>query len=129
MTPQQQIALVEKYFTAVDQEDLPVLLSTLTEDCVFSVETHRVRLEGHEAVSAMFKRLWRNHRSVRHDRFVYVPDPDGKRIAARFHVENIEIDGSLTHKSNCNFFEITGKRFSAVAVYMSGANTLDRAPS
>ena len=129
MTPKQQIALVKRYFDAVDDEDLPALLNTLTEECVFTVETHGVRLVGHDAIGDMFRRLWRNHKAVRHHRFVHVPDPDGARIAARFQVENTENDGSLTRKSNCNFFEIDGERFSSVAVYMAGNNTLDRDPA
>ncbi|MDJ1018075.1 MAG: nuclear transport factor 2 family protein [Paracoccaceae bacterium] len=125
MTPQEQVALVQNYFAAVDAEDLPALLSILTETCVFTVETHGVRLEGHDAIAAMFKRLWDNHKAVRHHQFVHVPDPVDGRIASRFQVENTEKDGSLTRKSNCNFFEFDGERFSAVAVYMAGPNTLD----
>lgn len=119
-----QIELVEKYFTAVDSENLADVLSTLHEDCAFSVETHGVVLDGHNEITGMFHRLWGNHRAVRHFDFVHVPDPAGGRIAARFKVENTEEDGSLTHKSNCNFFEIKDGKFSAVAVYMAGPNTL-----
>lgn len=127
MTADEQIALVERYFAAVDDEDLPALLATLDAACIFTVETHGVRLEGHDAVAGMFRRLWASHRAVKHHRFTHVPDPSGGRIASRFTVENTEHDGTLTHKSNCNFFEIAeaGPRFSAVAVYMAGANTLD----
>lgn len=124
MTRDEQIDLVNRYFAAVDGEDAETLLSTLTEDCVFTVETHGVRLEGHAAIAAMFDRLWKDHKAVRHQRFTYIPDPEGNRIAARFTVENTEHDGSLTHKSNCNFFELRGSLFSAVAVYMAGPNTL-----
>jgi ketosteroid isomerase-like protein len=120
-----QIALVARYFQAVDAKDLPTILDTLSEGCVFTVETHGVRLEGREAISGMFERLWINHRAVRHHKFVYVTDPEHGRVAVRFQVENTETDGSLTHKSNCNFFEIEDGRFSAVAVYMAGPNTLD----
>lgn len=120
-----QIALVTRYFQAVDTEDLPTILDTLRGDCVFTVETHGVRLEGQEAISDMFRRLWANHRAVRHRAFVYVTDPEHGRVAARIQVENTETDGSLTHKSNCSFFEIKDGKFSAVAVYMAGPNTLD----
>ncbi|MBT8409402.1 MAG: nuclear transport factor 2 family protein [Alphaproteobacteria bacterium] len=124
MTRDEQIALVQRYFAAVDGEDLAELLATLTSDCVFTVETHGVRLEGHDGIAEMFRRLWSNHQAVLHHRFAYVCDPEGGRIAARFTVENTEHDGRLTHKSNCNFFEVKKGRFSAVAVYMTGANTL-----
>ncbi len=125
MTSEEQTALVRRYFAAVDDEDLPALLQTLTKTCVFTVETHGVRLEGHEAIGAMFRRLWDNHRAVKHHRFVFVADPVNNLIAARFQVHNTETDGSLTVKSNCNFFEIDGSKFSAVAVYMTGPNTLE----
>lgn len=124
MTRDEQIALVQRYFAAVDGEDLEELLATLTPDCVFTVETHSVRLEGRDGIAGMFRRLWSNHKAVLHHRFTYVCDPEGGRVAARFTVENTEHDGSLTKKSNCNFFEIREGRFSAVAVYMTGANTL-----
>lgn len=127
MTPEDQIALVERYFAAVDAEDLPALLDTLSRDCVFTVETHGVRLVGHGAISDMFARLWNRHKAVRHHGFIHVPDPAGNRIAARFQVENTELDGRLTRKSNCNFFDIEDGRFSAVAVYMAGPNTLEAA--
>jgi len=119
-----QIALVERYFAAVDGEDLPALLALLTETCVFTVETHGVRLQGHDAIAAMFHRLWANHAAVKHHRFTHVPDPEGGRIASRFAVENTEHDGTLTHKSNCNFFTLDGACLCAVAVYMAGPNTL-----
>lgn len=122
---QAQIDMVTAYFTAVDAEDLPAILALLTPDCRFSVETHGVRLRGTDEITAMFSRLWSNHRAVRHHRFTFVPDPARGRIATQFKVENTELDGRLTRKSNCNFFEIDGDRFSAIAVYMAGPNTLD----
>ncbi len=129
MHANEQIALVEAYFTAVDGEDLSGVLSTLQADCVFSVETHGVRLQGHDDIAQMFRRLWNNHHAVRHIDFVHVPDPANNRIAVRFKVENSERDGSLTRKSNCNFFETKDGKFSAVAVYMAGENTLESGDS
>ncbi|WP_050927726.1 nuclear transport factor 2 family protein [Aestuariivita boseongensis] len=126
MTAEDQIALVTRYFTAVDAEDLPGVLATLTEDCCFTVETHGVVLNGTDEISGMLKRLWANHKAVRHHQFRYVADPLAERIAAQFLVENTEHDGSLTHKSNCNFFDIRNGRFSRVSVYMAGANTLEQ---
>lgn len=124
MTREDQIALVTRYFDAVDAEDLPALLDALSPDCVFSVETHGVRLEGHDQIAAMFTRLWADHAAVLHHRLTHVPDPETGHIASRFTVRNTEHDGSLTHKSNCNFFEIAHGRFASVRVYMTGQNTL-----
>lgn len=126
MTRDAQIALVKRYFDAVDGEDLSGLLDTLTPDCVFSVETHGVRLKGHDEISTMFNRLWADHAAVLHHEFTHVSDPEGKGVASRFTVQNTEHDGSLINKSNCNFFEIKDGRFTSVRVYMAGPNTLDR---
>ena len=51
-------SMVKEYFRGVDDEDLPALLGTLSEDCAFSIETHEVKLIGHDAISGMFHRLW-----------------------------------------------------------------------
>ena len=124
MIEQEMIDLAKRYFNAVDREDLDAVIATLTEDCVFTVETHGVRLQGREAIENMMRRLWANHAAVRHLDFVFVPAPDHDRLAVRFTVINTRHDGGLTHKSNCNFFEIRDGRFDRVAVYMAGENTL-----
>ena len=64
--------LVLQYFKGVDEEDIDAILKTLTEDCVFSIETHRIKLVGHEEITSMFKRLWKNHKSVEHKEFNFV---------------------------------------------------------
>ena len=120
------IDLVLRYFAGVDGEDIDMVLSTLTPDCAFSVETHGVTLQGHAEIKGMLERLWSHHRSVLHRNFAFVADPDAGRIAAQFQVVNTEMDGTLTYKSNCNFFDLDGARFSKVSVYMAGPNTLER---
>ena len=119
--------LVLKYFRGVDDEDLDIIFETLTEDCIFSVETHSVRLEGHDAIKGMFDRLWTNHAWVKHDQFHFVEDLSGGDIAVRFQVTNQLHDGGLVYKSNCNFFTVKDGQFSEVRVYMTGENTLDKA--
>lgn len=126
MTRQQMIDLVNKYFTGVDGEDISMIKETLMSDCIFSVETHDVELQGYGQIENMFKRLWENHDTVKHHKFIYVPCPDEGLIAVRFQVDNTLLDGQMVHKSNCNFFEVKGDKFERVAVYMSGHNTLDK---
>ncbi len=126
MTEQEMIELVGRYFGAVDGEDFVAIVSTLTEDCVFTVETHAIRLEGLDEIREMFVRLWAGHAAVRHYDFVHVAAPQDGRIATRFSVVNTHRDGRQIHKSNSNFFEIQNGRFSRIAVYMAGENTLTR---
>ena len=127
MTNDELIALVTKYFGSVDRGDLEGVLSTLSIDCKFSVETHGIELAGHGELRGMFERLWRNHAAMVHDQMKFVPDAAGGRIAAQFRVVNTEHDGSTTYKSNCNFFTVEHGRFSRVQVYMAGETTLDHA--
>ena len=118
-------SMVVNYFSGVDNEDLPLLLNSLSEDCIFSIETHNIRLIGHEAISEMFDRLWSNHNWVRHDQFSFIEGKESDAIAVRFRVTNQLHDGQLVYKSNCNFFTCEGDKFKEVRVYMAGENTLD----
>lgn len=119
------IALVEQYFAAVDGADFSALSAILTPDCVFSVETHGVELRGLDRIKPMFDKLWSDHAAVRHQDFVHAAAPEDGRIATRFQVINTHHDGTQTHKSNCNFFETRDGKFSRIAVYMAGLNTLE----
>lgn len=118
--------LVLEYFKAVDDEDIGAILNTLTEDCIFSVETHSVKLFGHKEITGMFKRLWENHSSVEHTNFHFVKDPVNNQVAVRFQVKNILLRGETVLKSNCNFFTLRDGIFSEVRVYMAGQNTLNK---
>jgi len=124
MSDLQQLVLT--YFRGVDKQMIDLILGTLASDCVFSVETHGVTLNGHEEIRGMFDRLWSHHAAVRHDQFHFVDAGNGRDIAVRFRVTNTLHDGSLVHKSNCNFFTAADDTFTAVRVYMAGENTLDR---
>ena len=118
--------LVLEYFKAVDDEDIGAILNTLSEDCVFSVETHSVKLFGHKEITGMFKRLWKNHASVEHTNFHFVKDAVNNQVAVRFQVKNILLGGETVLKSNCNFFTLRDGIFSEVRVYMAGQNTLNK---
>ena len=118
--------LVLNYFKGVDEENINKILKTLTVDCVFSIETHGIELIGHQEITGMFKRLWKNHKSVEHKEFCFINDPTSNQVAVRFQVKNILHNGQIVFKSNCNFFTLKDGIFSEVRVYMAGENTLDK---
>ena len=118
--------LVLKYFKGVDEENISAVLDTLTEDCVFSIETHGIKLVGHDEITSMFKRLWKNHASVEHKDFYFVKDAMKNQVAVRFQVINILHNDQIISKSNCNFFTLKDGIFSEVRVYMAGENTLNK---
>jgi uncharacterized protein (TIGR02246 family) len=126
MTEEEMTALVETYFAGVDGEDLEAIFATMTDDCVFTVETHGVELKSRSEIRNMFDRLWASHTAVKHTDFAHIADERCQRISSQFKVVNTHLDGTLAHKSNCNFFDLQGDRFSRVSVYMAGENTLNK---
>ena len=118
--------LVLDYFKGVDEENIDAILETLTEDCVFSIETHGIKLVGHKEIISMFKRFWKNHASVEHKDFYFVKDAMKNQVAVRFQVINILHNDQIISKSNCNFFTLKDGIFSEVRVYMAGENTLNK---
>ena len=98
----------------------------MTKDCVFSIETHGIKLDGHDEITSMFKRLWKNHASVEHKDFYFVKDAMKNQVAVRFQVINILHNNQIISKSNCNFFTLKDGIFSEVRVYMAGENTLNK---
>ena len=113
------------YFRGVDTQDIQLILSTLTNNCYFAVETHGVSMHGTKAISQMFERLWANHQWVKHDQFAWVVCKSETAIAVRFQVTNKLLSGQLVKKSNCNFFNCEHGLFSQIRVYMQGENTLN----
>ena len=118
--------LVLNYFKGVDEENINKILKTLTVDCVFSIENHGIELIGHKEFTGMFKRLWKNHKSVEHKEFYFVKDHMSNQVAVRFQVKNVLLNGQFVLKSNCNFFTLRDGLFSEVRVYMAGENTLNK---
>ena len=118
--------MVTDYFHFVDSENLPSILELMAEDCSFNVETHGVKLQGLNQISAMFQRLWDNHEWVKHYQFEWVEGKLDQDIAVRFQVTNKLHNGTLVNKSNCNFFTLQNGLFSTVRVYMAGVNTLNK---
>jgi ketosteroid isomerase-like protein len=126
MNEQEMTALVETYFAGVDGEDFDAIRATMTDECVFTVETHCVELTSLDEIRAMFDRLWASHASVQHTGFSHIVDVNRQRVSSQFKVVNTHHDGTLAHKSNCNFFDLRGDRFSRISVYMAGENTLNK---
>jgi ketosteroid isomerase-like protein len=118
------VALVERYFAAVDRRDVAATLACFTSDATFTVASHQRRFEGRDtAIRAMFERLNARYETVWHGEFDHVVQAPS-RIASRFRVENTTMDRPLPAKYNCNFFRVRDGMFDEVVVYMSGDNSL-----
>ncbi len=121
----QLIALVEKYFAAVDRKNVADTLACFAPNARFGIANHGVLYEGRDTeLKGMYERLNERYAQVWHGQFSHTVDVKAQRIASRFRVENITHQGEKLIKNNCNFFELNAGLFSAVFVYMSGENSL-----
>ena len=121
----QLIALVEKDFAAVDRKNVADTLTCFAPNARFSIANHGVLYEGRDTeLKGMYERLNERYAQVWHGAFTHTVDVAAQRIASRFRVENITLQGEKLIKNNCNFFELKEGLFSAVFVYMSGENSL-----
>lgn len=128
MTTPNMPEMVETYFRGVDLRDAAMILSVMTPDCRFHVETHGDEVIGHAAIGAMFDYIWQTSGSVVHDSFIHTVDPVAGRVASQFRVTYTRADCSVLIKSNANVFTLQGDRFGDIAVYMAGENRLKPAP-
>jgi ketosteroid isomerase-like protein len=120
----QLVALVEHYFASVDRMDLDGTLACFEPDATFTIATFNTIYQGRDTgIRSMFERLNSRYSRVWHGNFDHVIQAPA-RVASQFRVENTLLDGSLRVKNNCNFFSVSGTRFDAVQVYMSGDNSL-----
>lgn len=118
------VALVERYFAAVDRMDLEATLACFTADAHFTIATFNTLYQGRDSqIREMYQRLFARYARVWHGDFDHVVQaPD--RIASRFRVENRTFENQQLVKYNCNFFRLRGALFEEVFVYMSGDNSL-----
>ena len=124
LSPTELVALVERYFAAVDRMDLEATLACFEPEASFQIATFDTLYQGRDTgIRQMFERLNNRYSRVWHGQFDHVVQPSG-RVASQFRVENTLLDGSVRIKNNCNFFSVRADRFVAVQVYMSGDNSL-----
>jgi hypothetical protein len=69
--------LWKKHSIAEDERDLPGLISTLTEDCVYTVEPFGARWEGHEGAARFYTELLTAFPDIHFDLTDIVIGPQG----------------------------------------------------
>jgi ketosteroid isomerase-like protein len=118
------VSLVETYFAAVDRMDLAATLACFTPDARFTIATYGTLYAGRDReLRDMYERLFTRYARVWHGDFDHLVEGP-QRIASRFRVENLTLEGQGLVKNNCNFFRLQGDLFCEVFVYMSGDNSL-----
>ena len=95
--------LWQKHSIAEDERDLPGLLSTLTDDCVYELVQTGHRWEGHEGAARFYTQLLTAFPDIRFDLTDIVIGPQGVCE---------EADVSATHQAEWLGVEPTGERLA-----------------
>lgn len=118
--------VTKRYFHAVDNFDLPLILSCFHDDAtlteVTSATTHQGRDTG---IKSMFANFLGAHSRIWHGNFVHTVDISAQAIGSQFSVE-VTPQGSSDglRYENCNRFYLKDGKFSSLFIYMSGDNLL-----
>lgn len=124
MNKPEMIALVERYFAAVDTKDLEGTLACYTSDCSITVETAGIQVAGRDGdVREMIEQLFERFETMWHGEFHHVVDEEAGTIASQFLYKNLAPDGTRREDHNCNFARVVDGKFSAISTYMT-QNTL-----
>lgn len=116
--------IVERYFDAVDRMDLAATLACFAENATVTIASFDLAYCGRDSeIRGMYERLFARYERVWHGHFAHVAQPPNQ-IASQFTVRNLSPQGVTTVKHNCNFFHMQGGLIVAMAVYMSGDNSL-----
>ncbi|MBT4741121.1 MAG: nuclear transport factor 2 family protein [Rhodospirillaceae bacterium] len=118
------IARATAYFADVDRFDTDAILSHLTDDIVLEVPTGGVRKEGVAAVRETYVKRAGMVRESWHGDFIFTADEDAGRLAIRLAVKRTNKDGSAVEMDNLTLLSFEGDKICAVAVWMSGENSL-----
>lgn len=123
-TAQDLIDAVNRYFDAVDANDVPGTLKELTPDCTLEIVTAGAKHQGHAAIQAMFERRLTTLVSGWHGERVHTTDPARGFSSCRFRAKSEETSGAKRDRYNINFFEFDGRLIRRIQVWMVGDNTL-----
>src|ERR687891_1745636 len=95
--------LWKKHSIAEDNRDLPGLISTLTEDCVYELVQTGQRWEGHEGAARFYTELLTTYPDIHFDLTSIVIGPQGVCEEAQV---------TATHRAKWLQFEPTGERLA-----------------
>jgi ketosteroid isomerase-like protein len=118
------IARSTAYFKDVDRFDTDAILAHLTEDVMLEVPTDGIRKIGLAAVRETYVKRAEMVRESWHGDFVFTADEGAGRLAIRLAVKRTNADGASVEMDNLSLLTFAGDKICAIAVWMSGENSL-----
>ncbi len=100
---------VENFFKKLNAHDLDGVMAGIAEDCEMRIPSSNFTYTGKTALRDHLDDFLQSFPVVNFRDFIVVSDPVESRLAVRFNISLTEDDGTQTHMSNCNFFEVDEK--------------------
>lgn len=97
---------VETFFKKLNAHDLDAVMENIAEDCEMRIPSSNFTYTGKAALRDHLDDFLSSFPVINFRDFIVVADPVESRLAVRFNISLTEEDGTETHMSNCNFFEV-----------------------
>jgi ketosteroid isomerase-like protein len=125
LTREQLAAAPASYFKAVDDMDVDRIVEHFAEDATLTVQTDGVTFTGRDEIRRMFADFTGNSKSIFHEIFNIVVEPETSKVATEQSYIGELNDGSRNDMHNCNFFDVDADgKFTRVIIWMAGKNPL-----
>ena len=97
---------VENFFKKLNAHDLEGVMQGIAEECEMRIPSSDFTYTGKAALREHLDDFLKSFPVVNFRDFIVASDPVESRLAVRFNISLAEDDGTETHMSNCNFFEV-----------------------
>ena len=125
LSREQLAALPDRYFKAVDAQDVDAIMSHFADDATLTVQTDQAVFDGAAEIRRMFVDFCDNSVSIFHEIKNIVVEPEAGKVATEQSYIGELVDGTKNDMHNCNFFDIDADgRFTRVIIWMAGTNPL-----
>ncbi|MEP5379901.1 MAG: nuclear transport factor 2 family protein [Erythrobacter sp.] len=107
LTREQVLAAgIDNFFLQLNARDLEGVMVGIADECEMRIPSSNFTYTGKQALRDHLEDFITSFSTINFRDFISVADVDQRRLAVRFNISLIEGDGTETHMSNCNFFEI-----------------------
>ncbi len=121
LTREQVLAAgIDNFFLQLNARDLEGVMAGIADECEMRIPSSNFTYTGKQALRDHLEDFITSFSTINFRDFISVADVDQRRLAVRFNISLIEEDGTETHMSNCNFFEIDdGGLLTDILIYAS----------
>ncbi len=97
---------IDNFFLKLNAHDLDGAMQGIAPECEMRIPSSNFTYTGWDALRDHLDDFVSSFPVINFRDFIAVADPVDNRLAVRFNISLTEEDGTQTHMSNCNFFEV-----------------------